>query len=79
MMPDGALAAQNLLHLHSADFYCRLLFAFHANITDQASGPLYVPLDSWVYPAFKRLAALGYLPDQKVWLPPGLVPSASRF
>ena len=28
-----------------------------------ASGPVYVPLDSWVYPAFKRLASLGYLPD----------------
>src|ERR1700733_4245037 len=27
------------------------------------SGPIYVPLDSWVYPALSRLAALGYLPD----------------
>ena len=26
-------------------------------------GPVYVPLDSWIYPAFKRLASLGYLPD----------------
>ena len=28
-----------------------------------ASGPVYVPLDSWIYPALKRLAAMGYLPD----------------
>jgi len=27
------------------------------------AGPVYVPLDSWVYPALKRLAAMGYLPD----------------
>jgi hypothetical protein len=28
-----------------------------------ASGPVYVPLDNWVYPALKRLASLGYAPD----------------
>ena len=28
-----------------------------------AAGPVYVPLDSWVYPALRRLAALGYAPD----------------
>lgn len=27
------------------------------------SGPVYVPLDSWVYPALRRLAAMGYVPD----------------
>ncbi len=26
-------------------------------------GPAYVPLDSWVYPVVKRLAAMGYAPD----------------
>jgi Capsule assembly protein Wzi len=26
-------------------------------------GPVYVELDSWIYPALKRLAALGYVPD----------------
>jgi Capsule assembly protein Wzi len=31
--------------------------------TAKASGPVYVPLDSWAYTAFKRLAAMGYLPD----------------
>jgi hypothetical protein len=30
---------------------------------DASSGPVYVPLDSWIYPAFQRLAALGYVPD----------------
>jgi hypothetical protein len=31
--------------------------------THAASGPIYVPLDNWVYPAFKRLAAMGFEPD----------------
>jgi hypothetical protein len=31
----------------------------HAN----AQAPVYVPLDSWIYPAFRRLSALGYAPD----------------
>jgi hypothetical protein len=30
-----------------------------------AAGPIYVPLDSWVYPALRRLAALGYVPDEE--------------
>jgi Capsule assembly protein Wzi len=30
-----------------------------------ASGPVYVPLDSWVYPAFRKLAAWGYVPDEE--------------
>ena len=29
-----------------------------------STAPVYVPLDSWVYPALHRLAALGYIPDQ---------------
>lgn len=29
------------------------------------AGPIYVPLDSWVYPALKRLAAMGYVPDEE--------------
>ena len=29
------------------------------------AGPVYVPLDSWVYPALKRLAAMGYVPDEE--------------
>jgi membrane-associated phospholipid phosphatase len=28
------------------------------------TGSVYVPLDSWIYPALRRLAALGYIPDQ---------------
>lgn len=30
----------------------------------RTAGPIYVPLDSWVYPALKRLAALGFIVDQ---------------
>ena len=33
-------------------------------------GTTYVPLDSWVYPAFDRLAALGYLPTEIVAIRP---------
>ena len=33
-------------------------------------GTTYVPLDSWVYPAFERLAALGYLPTEIIAIRP---------
>lgn len=29
------------------------------------TGPVYVALDSWIYPALKRLASLGYAPDEE--------------
>lgn len=32
---------------------------------ERVHGSVYVPLDSWVYPAFHRLAALGYAPDEE--------------
>ncbi len=32
---------------------------------ERAAGPVYVPLDSWIYPALKRLAAMGYVPDEE--------------
>jgi hypothetical protein len=32
---------------------------------ERAAGPIYVPLDSWIYPALKKLAALGYVPDEE--------------
>jgi Capsule assembly protein Wzi len=35
-----------------------------------AFGTTYVPLDSWVYPAFDRLAALGYVPSAILGLRP---------
>lgn len=31
---------------------------------ERTVGSPYVPLDSWIYPALRRLAALGYIPDQ---------------
>jgi capsule assembly protein Wzi len=30
-----------------------------------ARGPVYVPLDSWIYPVLRRLAAMGYAPDEE--------------
>ena len=33
-------------------------------------GPVLVALDSWIYPALTRLAALGYIPDQAAGLRP---------
>lgn len=35
------------------------------NSKPTTAGPVYVPLDSWVYSALKRLAALGYVPDEE--------------
>lgn len=28
------------------------------------AGSVYIPLDSWIYPALRRIAELGYIPDQ---------------
>ena len=33
-------------------------------------GSTYIPLDSWVYPVFDRLAAMGYLPDSTAMIRP---------
>jgi hypothetical protein len=41
------------------------LFADSKDVKPRPTGPVYVPLDSWVYPALKRLAALGYAPDEE--------------
>jgi hypothetical protein len=35
-----------------------------------ARGPLFVPVDSWIYPALMRLAALGYIRDQATGMRP---------
>src|SRR5271170_715683 len=32
-----------------------------SNVSPASSGTVFVPLDSWVYPALERLAALGYV------------------
>lgn len=39
------------------------LFGADQELKKKSVGPVYVELDSWVYPALKRLAALGYIPD----------------
>lgn len=33
-------------------------------------GSTYIPLDSWIYPAFDRLAALGYIPTEMIAIRP---------
>ncbi len=38
--------------------------------SEHAHGSVYVPLDSWIYPALHRLAAIGYIPDQTSDLAP---------
>ncbi|MBV8863854.1 MAG: capsule assembly Wzi family protein [Acidobacteriaceae bacterium] len=42
-----------------------LLVASESGKEITTAGPVYVPLDSWVYPALKRLAAMGYVPDEE--------------
>jgi hypothetical protein len=37
------------------------VFRDEGNLTPRNMGSPYVPLDSWIYPAFDRLAALGYV------------------
>lgn len=41
------------------------MFASESEKGAARAGPIYVPLDSWVYPALKRLAAMGYVPDEE--------------
>ncbi|HTU48626.1 MAG TPA: capsule assembly Wzi family protein [Bryobacteraceae bacterium] len=41
------------------------LFASEPEQGTTKSGPVYVQLDSWVYPALKKLAAMGYVPDEE--------------
>ncbi len=35
-----------------------------------ARGPVYIPLDSWVYPALERLASMGFAPDEEALAKP---------
>ncbi|HXR32533.1 MAG TPA: capsule assembly Wzi family protein [Verrucomicrobiae bacterium] len=37
------------------------MFRGNQDLSPQSMGSTYVPLDSWVYPAFERLEALGYI------------------
>ncbi len=64
----GNMVAQNVYSRHSdselggAEWGSMSRFLRgHEGLTPQNMGSPYVPLDSWVYPAFDRLAALGYV------------------
>ena len=46
------------------------IFASDRDANPPAVGPIYVPLDSWIYPALKRLAAMGYVPDEETLVMP---------
>src|SRR5947209_1642026 len=65
LIPNSRRAAMNFL-------LCLVLINTHertAIAREHDGGPgrgtVYVPLDSWVYPALRRLAALGYVPDEE--------------
>src|SRR5258708_24443300 len=40
----------------------------------QPQGSIFVPLDSWIYPSLKRLAALGFIPTQFPAMAPSTMP-----
>jgi len=48
----------------------RALLEDHSELSPQSMGSPHVPLDSWVYPVFERLQALGYLNAAFVGLKP---------
>jgi membrane-associated phospholipid phosphatase len=41
-----------------------------ADVDPDARGSVYVPMDSWIYPALDRLAALGFVPSQNAGIRP---------
>ena len=63
-------ALSRLLSCVSITLTVVCLFADSKEAKPQSTGPVYVPLDSWVYPALKRLAALGYAPDEESLVAP---------
>jgi membrane-associated phospholipid phosphatase len=86
----GYLIAQNVYrHRHNAEIGGAAWESPHEFVSDEKMrtpsfmGSPYVPLDSWIYPALERLAALGYVktisldpsgmrpPVKRSWRPPG--------
>jgi Capsule assembly protein Wzi len=59
------LLNRRLLLIFFAFCGVQCLLASEHNSKNTTSGPVYVPLDSWVYPALKKLAAMGYVPDEE--------------
>lgn len=60
-----SLLARSALGMTVAFLSVSPLGAFWSDTGRVATGPVYVPLDSWIYPALKRLAAMGYAPDEE--------------
>jgi hypothetical protein len=72
--PVAYRVAQTLLAIISGGLALLVLPAvLNASPDEQRNpqaGPVYVPLDSWIYPALRRLAALGYVPDEDTLIAP---------
>jgi hypothetical protein len=68
----GWLIGTHVYHAHSAyndeELYGKFKHDEEGNIIPR--GSIYVPLDSWIYPALRRLAALGYIRTQFTSLQP---------
>src|SRR6185437_8305963 len=60
-----SLLARSALGITVAFLSVAPLDAFSSDTGRVAAGPVYIPLDSWIYPALKRLAAMGYAPDEE--------------
>jgi membrane-associated phospholipid phosphatase len=52
------------------DQFAASFYAPEREVPPAAEGPVYVPVDSWVYPALLRLASLGYISDQAAGMRP---------
>jgi membrane-associated phospholipid phosphatase len=71
----GWLIGRQVYNAHHDPDLEGALYGFFARDHNEGLGPAtlgspFVPLDSWVYPALKRLAALGYIETQFVGLEP---------
>lgn len=65
LLPKTRIGAIALLASLFLNPLCRSAASAEESETNAAQGSAYVPLDSWVYPVFKRLASLGYAPDEE--------------
>jgi hypothetical protein len=62
--------SQANLHLPPDPVVNRPAQPLSANTDPDTIGSTNVPMDSWIYPALERLAAMGFIPDQNVAIRP---------
>jgi hypothetical protein len=65
LFSDSRIPALTLVACLFLNPLCRPAVSAEERTTGPAKGSAYVPLDSWVYPVLKRLAAMGYAPDEE--------------